>query len=214
MWMNRLVKICILVGAILLTDFSELNAQIFVKTDLNSGIHFISKYIASEKFTNLSELNNDLEFVDSIYLNTLRFYDYDYSETLLALAFGTLPFAEMPITVPIIGVKIDVPLPSVSDSLFKLKLQNLPSHFLEDSPANEFGDKDKLAHFFGNAFLTYNVSFFKLSDFMSIFVEVFESTLKVQGAVDSRDLYVNNLGQNFGDSLRTNKQILPSHFLK
>jgi len=98
--------------------------------------------------------------------------------------------------------------------LFQAKLKNLPTKIFFDSPENEFGDKDKLSHFFGNAFLKYNSSFFNLSKFLGIFVEVVERDLFVNGSFDNRDLITNYLGELFGELIKCNKNILPSDVLK
>ena len=47
--------------------------------------------MASDYFKEISISTNDLDLVDSIYLRALSFNNYDYSETLLAVSFGTIP---------------------------------------------------------------------------------------------------------------------------
>jgi hypothetical protein len=115
---------------------------------------------------------------------------------------------------PLVPFTVTVHLPSVNSPLFESKTKNLPSKFFYDTPKDNFGDKDKLPHFFGTAFIEYNFSFFNISKFLGIFVEKFEETFYVQGAMDKRDLYVNRLGARFGKGLRNNGSLLPSEFLK
>lgn len=178
--------------------------------NLYSVIQYFSNYIASDNFKNLSSNNNDLAVLDSLYLRFVQYYDGDYSEALLALTFTTLPFNNIPLIIPILDVQLDVPLPSASDSIFRVKTKNLPRFFFFNSPKNKFGDKDKLAHFFGNAFLSYNISFFNFSKFLGIFVELFEQSFKVNGSFDYRDIQINHLGELFGVSLNNNESIVPS----
>lgn len=177
---------------------------------LSDAVYYLSGFAASDYFKSLKKNNSDLDLVDTLYLRALKYEDNDYSEALLAMAFATLPFNRMPLHVPVFGWRVDLRLPSVDDSLFNKKKANLPSKVYFDSPKTKFGDKDKVAHFFGNAFLSYNISFFNLSKFMGIFVELFESSFEVGGGLDNRDLITNHLGELFGKGLNKNNKLLPS----
>jgi hypothetical protein len=190
----------------------QIFSQIFVSKNLNEGIAFVSDFIQSEEFAEIRMNSSDIESIDSLYLRTLRFYENDFGETLLALTFGTLPYFEMPLSIPIINKTVKIPLPTPKNE-FSRRIKNLPSHFLSTSPVNDFGDKDKLAHFFGNAFLAYSIPFINVSEFFSIFVEKFEETFKVEGAFDKRDIFVNSLGKKFGKELKVNSSVFPSEFL-
>ncbi|MBN1639455.1 MAG: hypothetical protein JW866_10835 [Ignavibacteriales bacterium] len=177
---------------------------------LSEGIFYISDFIASDYFLSLKEKKNDLDLVDTIYVRALKYYNYDYSEALLALTFATLPFNKIPLKIPFLNVKLNIPLPSACDSVFQIKLRNLPSQFFFDTPKYEFGDKDKLPHFFGNAFLSYNISFFNISEFFGILVELFEESFAIDGRLNLRDIRVNRIGSEFGKLLEDNNNILPS----
>jgi hypothetical protein len=142
------------------------------------------------------------------------FYNDDISETLLALTFATLPFEKMPLNIPYLGLDFNVSLPSGDPNLLKDKIRNLPKNVFEDSPKSNFGDKDKTAHFFGNAYFSFDVTFFNLSKFLSIFVELFEDAFKVEGGIDNRDFVANHLGYLFGQELIKNPNSLPSETLK
>jgi len=183
------------------------------QSQLSKGVNYISAFIASDYFKEISTSINDLTLVDSIYLKALSFNDYDYSETLLALSFATIPYKEVPIRIPLLNLIIYYPLTSAYDSVYQMKNKNLPKDIFFDTPENNFGDKDKLAHFFGAAFLSYNSLFFDLGDLFGYFVEAFEEDFKVQSSIDERDLITNNLGDNFGKLLKGNKKILPSRVL-
>ncbi len=174
------------------------------------GVNFLSVMIAEN--SEIKSSFNDLMIVDSLYILAVEFYDGDISEALLALTFATLPFNKMPVSIPFIDYRIDLRLPSVNQSLFELKKKNLPGIVYFDSRLKGGQDKDKVAHFFGNAFLAYNVTYFNLSKFMGILVEMFESAFKVSGGIDFRDLQTNYLGEFFGHSLNKNPKLLPSQF--
>ncbi len=177
---------------------------------LSGAVYYLSRYIASDRFKTLKQNVNDVDLVDTLYLRALKYENNDYSEALLALTFTTLPFNRMPLHLPVFGAQINLRLPSVNESLFLEKNKELPSQIFFDSPQNPFGDKDKVAHFFGNAFLSYNITFFNISKFMGILVELFETSFKVGGGLDNRDLITNYIGEFFGKALNINKNLLPS----
>jgi hypothetical protein len=174
------------------------------------GVIFLSNIIANEKFSSLQY--TDLQQVDSLYFTAVQFYNGDISEALLALTFSTLPFNKMPIKLPVINLRIPLRLPSVNDDLFLTKKLYLPGKVFFDSRSKGGQDKDKVAHFFGNAFLAYNISFINASKFLGLFVEMFESAFKVSGGIDLRDLQTNNLGEYFGKSISKNPNLKPSDF--
>jgi hypothetical protein len=115
---------------------------------------------------------------------------------------------------PLTGTKIRIPLPSPPLKIFNEKLKNTPKKIFFDSPENDYGDKDKLAHFFANAFLRYNISIFNLSEFLGIFVEYFEQGFFLQGGYDRRDLIANHLGELFALMVRNYPDAKPSEALK
>lgn len=189
------------------TTFSAAFSQ---QSNLSKAVNYISDFIASDYFLELKKSNSDIELIDSIYLRSLKFKDFDYSETLLALTFAAVPYKEVPIKIPLINLTVYYPLTSADDSIFLLKNKNLPKDLFFDTPQNNYGDKDKLAHFFGSAFISYSSNIFDLGDLIGYFVESFENTFKIQSIIDERDLRTNKLGNIFGDILKKNKNALPS----
>ena len=180
------------------------------QSELSKGVNYISEFIASDYFKNLAQTNSDLALADTIYLRAVRFKDYNYSEALLALTFAVIPYKTVPIKIPLLGLKLNFPLTSDCDSIFALKNKNLPKEFYDDTPTGNYGDKDKLAHFFGSAYISYTSRIFDLGNLIGYFVESFENKFKVQSAVDPRDMMTNTVGQLFGRILKKNKAILPS----
>lgn len=183
------------------------------QSDLSKAVNHISAYIASDEFVKLKNEIGDISATDSIFIAALKFNIGDYSEALLSLAAATLPYREVPIVIPLINSVMDYPLVSADDSVYHLKNKNLPANFFYDTPQNEYGDKDKLAHFFGFAFLEYTTLFFDFGNLIGYFVEAFEEDFKVQSSVDYRDLETNFLGKCFGKLLKDDKSILPSQVL-
>ena len=195
---------------ILLISTSSILPQ---QSKLSKAVNYLSEYIASDYFLNLKLTNPDPVLVDSIFLRAVEFSESDYSEALLALTFATIPYKEIPIEGPVFNNLIYYPLTSDDDSIFKLKNKNLPKYLYYDSPKSDYGDKDKLAHFFGNAFLSYSITIFDLANGFGYFVEAFEEDFKVQSKVDFRDLEVNINGYSFGKILLDNKNVLPSDII-
>lgn len=190
-------------------------AQILIpqQSNLSKSVNHISSYIASEKFFQLKRNIGDLSATDSIFTTTLKLTENNYSEALLALSAATLPYREVPIVIPLVKSVWNYPLVSASDSVYNLKNENLPIEFFYDTPQNDYGDKDKIAHFFGFAFLSYSTLFFDLGNLIGYFTEAFEEDFKVQSSIDYRDLEVNFLGKCFGKLLKEDKSILPSQVL-
>ncbi|NOX64197.1 MAG: hypothetical protein GXO85_00015 [Chlorobi bacterium] len=206
MKLRYIIKLSILIYLI----SSEVSAQIFVNKDLEDGIAYMVDFIISDRFDSLSKTNTDLDLVDTLYLRAVHFHNGAIDEALLTLTFATLPFREMPLHIPFTNIKLGAELPSGPEGILKKKIERLPGQVLIDSPQTKFGDKDKVAHFFGNAFLSYSVSLFNLSKFLSILVELFEDAFKVEGTIDNRDFIANFLGYHFGKRLNDDKNYLPS----
>jgi len=183
------------------------------QSELSKGVNYLSEFIASDYFLQLKKNSTDTALVDSIYIRAINFYEMDYQEALLALTFTTIPYSRVPLVIPLLKIRLYYPLISASDSITNLKNQNLPNKLFFDSPDNEYGDKDKLAHFFGNAFIGYAENILKLADVFGYFVEAFEEDFKAQSEVDFRDVDVNWYGVLFGETLELNKQVLPSQIM-
>jgi len=183
------------------------------QSKLSRAVNYLSAFIASDHFVELKETNSDLALVDSIYLRAISFTEEDYSEALLALTFATIPYKKVPVVIPLIKEVVYYPLIATDDSTFKIKNKNLPRYLFYDSPKTIHGDVDKLAHFFGNAFIGYSESIFDLSSLIGYFVESFEESFKVQSKVDYRDLDVNWYGDQFGKLLKENEKLLPSQIM-
>jgi len=183
------------------------------QSDLSKGVNYLSEFIASNHFLELKKDCSDLNLVDSIYARALDFYNNDCQEALLALTFTTIPQKRIPLVIPLIKARIYYPLISANDSISTLKNHNLPSKLFYDSPQNDFGDKDKLAHFFGNGFIGYSEIILDLADVFGYFVETFEEDFKAQSKIDYRDMNVNWYGVLFGNMTKINKSILPSQVM-
>ena len=180
------------------------------QSQLSKTVNHISDYIASEGFIHLRNEIGDVSAADSIFIIATSFTNGNISDALLALMFATVPYREVPIQIPLINSIVNYPLTSAEEEIFLKKNENLPRYLFFDTPQNNYGDKDKLAHFFGSAFLSYESHLFDMGKLIGYFVEAFEESFKVQSSVDIRDLDVNDFGRLFGTLLKENKELLPS----
>jgi len=199
------MKLLIILELFFLTGFT-LSQQ----SNLSKTVNHISEYIASERLLEIRNISGDLIATDSIFREAVKFTDENYSDALLALMFATVPYREVPIQMPLINSIVLYPLTSADQETFLKKNENLPRYLFFDTPKNDYGDKDKLAHFFGSAFLSYESNIFDLGKLIGYFVEAFEESFKVQSNIDLRDLDVNDYGRLFGNLLKENKKLLPS----
>ncbi len=177
------------------------------------GLFYLSNYIASEEFVNLKKNNSDIALVDTLYQRSLTFFDGDISEALLCLTFACLPFNKIEFKLPFgLGIA-KIPLPSPPQNVFEKRKDNLPKKLYFSTPNTNFGDKDKLSHFFGNAFLKYSAGIFNFSKFMGMFVELTEEYFFANGSFDKRDLETNYYGEIFASLLKNNCKAKPSEAL-
>jgi hypothetical protein len=180
------------------------------QSKLSKAVNHISSYIASEQFVDLRNEIGDVSAADSIFAKAVNYTNGNISDALLALMLATVPYREVPIQIPLLNTSVNFPLTSADEETFLEKNKNLPIYLFFDSPLNDYGDKDKLAHFFGSAFLSYESHLFDMGKLIGYFVEAFEESFKVQSSVDLRDLDVNDYGRLFGSLLKENKKLLPS----
>jgi hypothetical protein len=189
---------------------STIHAQV---TKLGTSVKYLSDFIASKEFANQKLKLNDYQQVDLLFKKAMIESDDDIGDALFNLTFTLIPYDHIPVVTPIFKLPVNVSLPHSVDSIFNLKNKNLPKNLFYDSPQTEFGDKDKLAHFFGSAYLAYGSKWFDFTQIIGIFVEDFEERFYIQSKVDLRDIRADNLGNIFGKTLKKNKDLLPSQIL-
>ncbi len=177
-------------------------------------VEILSEYIASPEF-GLNRINSgEPASVDSIFSAALRFSGGDISLALSACTWTCLTVKTATVVTPILGTKLVYPCFSTDDLTFAAKNKNLPRYFFEDSPVSSSGDIDKLAHFFGSAYLQYNSFIPGIVELFGYFIEVFEESFKVDSKFSARDIIVNKIGIKFGNELREKPEAKPSDFLK
>ncbi|MDI6767134.1 MAG: hypothetical protein QME52_09960 [Bacteroidota bacterium] len=172
----------------------------------------LKTFIRSRTFRIIREQYGDLRSVDAIYIQALKL---TYDNTAIALLLSLVACFDH----RFVGLKVPVfalffPLSNESEEEFRQRVSNLPRFLYSDTPAGKIGDRDKLQHFFGSAFLAFIFESQQVADNFSDFIEQGEKTIIVDGVLDERDIRANRDGQRFGLALLDNNHLLPSAFLK
>lgn len=176
---------------------------------LSLEVRQLSAYIGSTQFLEDRAQLSDIQSMDLIFDKALLICEHDTTEALLAAMFSCVPFNVVHARTPFLKIKFDVPLYSAEQPVFLQKNKNLPRKLYIDSPTDEFGDKDKPAHFFGAAFVTYATKSVELTIYIGYLVEVIETVLMVD-PIDFRDIRTNGLGACFGQALLNRQPVKPS----
>lgn len=196
-------------------SFSILHTPVFSQgSKTGKAVDILSDYIASDEFGLLRKNYGELASVDTIFEKAMRFSNGDISLALAACTWSCLTVKTATVVTPIWGIKLVIPFFSTDELTFTTKNNNLPRYFFEDSPTASSGDVDKLAHFFGSAYLQYNSFIPGIAELFGYFIEVFEESFKVDSKFSSRDIIVNKIGIKFGNELREKPEAKPSDFLK
>jgi len=179
--------------------------------DLIKETNQIRSYVRDPRFALLVQRCGDLQATDYIYLRALRICDHNIARALFLAMMATIDHRDVNVKVPVLG-SLGVPLTLEEDSLFKARHANLPGRLYEDTPAE--GDKDKLQHFFGSAYIAYAAESRELARTSGDLVEWGEAKFIVGGVDDPRDRRANSQGAQFGRDLLTVKNLLPSDYLE
>jgi hypothetical protein len=171
-------------------------------------------FISSDYFFKFKNNNGDMKAIDEIYNYAFWLTDGDIPQTLFIVTFSTLPYKNTPAKLPLINLDIMFYFSLESDSNFKKRYNNLPSHFLSDSPENSFGDKDKLPHYFGSAYLSYITNLKIVPKYVGYMIEFGEAFFNLDGYCDERDVKVNLMGASYGLALLLNYKCMPSEYIK
>lgn len=172
----------------------------------------IRKYVRDERFYILRNRCGDMRAVDGIYLKSLKIADYNIGRALFLSLMAVLEHRNLDFKMPIFK-SLTVPLTFEEDSIFNIRVKNLPNRIFKDTPNNSEGDRDKLQHFFASAYLAYVSEAPELTQTTGDLVEWGEAKLIVGGSDDPRDKRANFYGESFGRDLLVVKTLLPSDYL-
>jgi len=175
----------------------------------------LKSYVRSTRFKEIRKEFGDTRAVDAMYLKALRLTRGNTGLALLYCALATMDHRVVGIKIPLLNIVL--PLTNESTEEFTSRVNNLPSHPYADSPGGSAGDRDKLQHFFGSAFVANVLESRRPADRLGNFIEWGEDAFIASGAYDERDVRSNRQGGEFGLALLTAdeaKRLLPSYFLK
>jgi hypothetical protein len=173
----------------------------------------LKEYIRSDEFAGIRRRTGDLCAVDAIFRQALKLSWNNVYEALLISSIGTFDHRNFGVRLPLVGPLLWVPLTSEFADDFQARVDALPSRLYPDTPPQPEGDRDKLQHFFGSAFLTYLLGSREAAERFGSFIEWGEQMFVVDGQCDDRDLRADREGQDFGLHLLGHGTKPPSTFL-
>ncbi len=172
----------------------------------------IRSYVRDARFAELLRRCGDMRAVDGIFQKSLKISEFNIGRALFLSMVGCLEHQSIDVKIPVVGA-VGLPLTFEADSLFKARLKNLPRRLYSDTPSGEFGDMDKLQHFFGSAYLAFVSESPEFARSVGNAVEWGEAKVVVGGADDPRDKRANKQGEAFGHDLLYVNTLLPSDYL-
>jgi hypothetical protein len=181
-----------------------------VTPNLITDTRQIREYVRDPRFGVLLKRCDDMRSVDAIYLKAMKIAEHNVARALFLSLMGTLEHRDLDVKVPILG-SLGVPLTFEEDSMFNARFRNLPTKLYVDTPPE--GDRDKLQHFFGSAYLAYASESRELAGSTGNLIEWGEAKFVVGGVDDPRDRRANKHGERFGHDLLTVRNLLPSDYL-
>ena len=174
----------------------------------------LREFIKGDELDAIRRQNGDLQGVDAIFREALRLSWDNVYEALFISFIGTFDHRRFGVRFPLVGAFLWFPLTSEFPDDFQARVNSLPSQLYPDTPPGKEGDRDKLQHFFGSAFLTYLLGSRGPAERLGSFIEWGEDKFVVDGELDERDFRANREGQEFGLHLLRSGEEPPSTFLR
>ncbi|HXX64280.1 MAG TPA: hypothetical protein VEO56_10850 [Bacteroidota bacterium] len=168
----------------------------------------LREYVCSDELAVARKAYGDLYAVDLIFDRAMRLCWNNRGEALLVSAFAVMDHRRFGVRIPLLGAFIWIPLSSEFPEEFRRRIRALPGRLYPDTPPE--GDRDKLQHFFGSAFLTVLAGSPDAADRFGLFIEWGEDRFIVGGVNDPRDVRANRQGQRFAERLMEDEDARPS----
>ena len=172
----------------------------------------IRDYIRDGRFQVLRTRCGDMRAIDAIYVKSLKIADYNIARALFLSFMAVLEHRKVDVKMPVFK-SLSLPLTFEEDSIFFARMRNLPTHVYSDTSPDSLGDRDKLQHFFGSAYLAFASESPGLTRTAGNFIEWGEAEFVMGGTDDPRDKRANKQGKSFGRDLLVVKTLLPSDYL-
>jgi hypothetical protein len=171
----------------------------------------LKDFVRSDTFAGIRRARGDAHAVDAIFVRAMQLTNNNTAVALFLSAVATFDHRDVSLKVPVFALAF--PLSDESAEDFSARVKNLPIRLYDDTPGGATGDRDKLQHFFGSAFLAFAFESNEASMRVGEFVEEGEGAFIVGGADDDRDRRADRQGQAFGAALLENCRRFPSAFL-
>jgi hypothetical protein len=188
-------------------------APLFFPKIIQDGVR-LKEYICSDEFADSRRQDGDARAVDAIFDHALTLAWGNIYEALFISFVATMDHRRFGVKLPVVGALLWAPLTSEFPDEFRTRVGALPSRLYVDTPPDVAGDRDKLQHFFGSAFLAYTFESRDVAERFGFFVEWGEDRFIVDGVFDERDFRANMQGEEFGVKLLNDGSVRPSEFLK
>ena len=186
----------------------------FVFPKVFQDVTLLRSYIRQEEFMAYRSARGDLMALDLIFHTALEITEGNRPEALLITTFSVMDHRRVGVRLPVVGPLLWFPLTSEFQDEFDSRIRNLPSRLYPDTPAQPTGDRDKLQHFFGSAFLAFMTESRGSSERVGTMIEYGEAEFIVGGRYDERDRRANQHGRSFGLALMVDGSVAPSDFLQ
>ena len=170
----------------------------------------LKDFIRTPEFDAWRRFAGDARAVDAIWVRAMALTANNTSLALLAATLATFDHEVVGLRIPALALYF--PLTGESSGDFAARVRNLPASFYPDSPPGGHGDRDKLQHFFGSAWIAFTFESRGAAARVGNFVEEGEDAVIVDGVLDDRDARANWNGSEFGAALLAHNRIYPSSF--
>jgi hypothetical protein len=176
---------------------------------IRNGID-LKDFIRSDAFAAYRRFAGDARAADAIYVRAMSLTANNTAVALLIATVATFDHYVVGVRVPLLNLWF--PLSNESREEFDARVRNLPSKLYADSPPGPRGDRDKLQHFFGSAFIALAFESQGAARRVGDFIEVGEDAAIVDGVNDARDERADWNGREFGAALMADNRLYPSGF--
>jgi len=175
-----------------------------------NAVQELKTLLRDEEFRHIRERWGDRYAVDVAFRWAEQLCWNNRAVSLLTVFLAMIDHRNVGFRVPLLGPIVWLPLSGEFPEEFMARIHTLPAHLFPDSPPGEYGDRDKLQHFFGSAFLAYVFGSAAPAERVGDFIEWGEDAFVVDGTYDLRDVEANARGRRFAARLREDRRALPS----
>lgn len=195
-------------------DFHPLQeaiAMFLLPKVLQDGV-VLKDYVMSDEYRDVRRACGDVVAVDVLFRRALRMSWNNPYATIVIVALAVLDHRRFGVRIPFLGPLLWFPLTSEFPEEFARRHAALPLRLYPDTPVG--GDRDKLQHFFGSAFLALLTGSQSTVDRVGTFIEWGEDRFIVEGTLEARDLEANSRGGMFGLAFLRDRSVLPSAYMR